>query len=263
MKKVLIIGANSYIGQSFHQYVSSYAKENITINLVSASDGAWKQADFSLYDVVLHLSGIVHRTETEDMEELYHKVNHNMAVDVAKKAKENSVKQFIFMSTAAVFGAKATRIKKDTLPNPTTYYGKTKLAAELDIIKLQEKIFKVAIVRPPMVYGEGCKGNYSRLVKLAKLMPVFPKLHNKRSMIHIDTLCEFLVMLIEEEGFGYYHPQDEEYVDTCELVVKLRKGMGKRTWVIGTFNSPIRLIAKHVGSVNKMFGDCYYEKTLT
>ena len=262
MKKILVIGANSYIGQNFQKYVSSYHNENMTVKLVSASDGAWKQEVFSLYDVVLHLSGIVHRKETKDMEELYDEVNHIMAVQVAKKAKESVVKQFIFMSTAAIFGATATHITTDTTPNPTTYYGKSKLAAEQDIIKLQGREFKVAIVRPPLVYGQGCKGNYKRLVKLAKLTPIFPEIHNKRSMIHINTLSEFLHMLIEEEGRGYYHPQDTEYVDTCELVVKLRKGMGKKTWVTSAFNVPVRFIAQHVGSVGKMIGDCYYDRNL-
>ncbi len=291
MRKVLIIGANSYIGKSFQKYITSYysddmeqgcvikekitkeeilkedirrdyIQENMTINLISASNGAWKQEDFSLYDVVLHLSGIVHRKETDDMEELYDKVNHRLAVAIANKAKENSVKQFILMSTAAVFGSKETHITIDTKPNPTTFYGKSKLAAEQDISKLQSKEFLVAIIRPPMVYGEGCKGNYPKLVKLAKLTPIFPKLHNKRSMIYIDTLCEFLHMLIEQEGSGYYHPQDKDYVDTCELVVKIRKEMGKKTWLIGMFNSPIRQLTKQMGSLDKMFGDCYYDKKL-
>ena len=262
MKKILVIGANSYIGQNFQKYVSSYNNKNMTVKLVSASDGAWKQEDFSLYDTILHLSGIVHRKETKDMEELYDEVNHKMAVEVAKKAKESAVKHFVFMSSAAIFGANAERITTDTTPNPTTYYGKSKHAAEQDIIKLQGRGFKVAIVRPPLVYGQGCKGNYERLIKFAKLIPIFPEIHNKRSMIHINTLSEFLHMLIEEEGRGYYHPQDTEYVDTCELVVKLRNGMGKKTWVTRVFNSPIRFIAKHVGSVNKMIGDFYYDRNL-
>lgn len=262
MKKILVIGANSYIGQSFQQYVFSYNKENMTVKLVSASDGSWRQVDYSLYDVVLHLSGVVHRREKKGMKVLYDEVNHKMAVEVAKRAKESDVKQFVFMSTAAVFGSKAERITTNTIPNPTTYYGKSKLAAEQDIVKLQGREFKVAIVRPPLVYGQACKGNYPRLVKLAKLMPIFPDIHNKRSMIYIDTLSEFLLMLIEEEGCGYYHPQDEDYVDTCELVVKIRKEMGKKTCLIGLFNPLARLLAKNVGSINKMFGDCYFERDL-
>lgn len=290
MKKILIIGANSYIGKSLQNYIINYNDYRVTedidnfvaaaredninrnrmpgkngrdntlhVNMISASNGEWESEELSQYDTVLHLSGIVHRKEVKDMEDLYDKVNHRLPVAVAKKAKESNVKQFIFMSTAAIYGEKATRITKDTEPTPTTYYGKSKLAAEQDILKLQSKEFGVAIVRPPMVYGEGCKGNYSRLVRLARLMPIFPKLHNKRSMIHIDNLCEFLYGLIVKEDTGYYCPQDAEYVDTCELVVKLRREMGKQTLLIGIFNPLVRILTKHIGSINKMFGDCYYD----
>lgn len=235
-------------------------EEPLHINMISASKGEWKSEDFSKYDTVLHLSGIVHKKEKKDMEELYNKVNHKLPVAIAKKAKENSVRQFIFVSTAAVYGEKAVCIKEDTEPNPTTYYGKSKLAAEQDIMKLQSKEFAVAIVRPPMVYGEGCNGNYPRLVKLARLMPIFPKLHNKRSMIHIDRLCEFLYEIAVQGKGGYYFPQDEEYVDTCELVVRLRAGMGKKTCLIRIFNPMIRVLMLFSSSLNKMFGDCYYEQ---
>lgn len=261
MKKVLIIGSNSYIGKSFHDYLDQHGLNNeVQTTMISASSSEWKVEEFSHYDVILHLSGIVHRKEKKDMEELYDKVNHRLPVAIAKKAKESNVKQFIFMSTAAVYGEKATCITKETEPDPTTYYGRSKLAAEQDVMKLQSEDFGITIVRPPMVYGEGCKGNYPRLIKLAGMMPIFPKLHNKRSMIHIDQLCEFVYKLIVQESSGYYFPQDKEYVDTCELVVKLRRQMGKRTWLIGCFNPLIRFFMKHNSSLNKMFGDCFYNK---
>lgn len=262
MKTVLIIGANSFIGKSFHKYATAISNKNIIIDMISASNGDWKKKSFEEYDVVLHLSGMVHIKEKKDMEVIYDTVNHRMAVDIAKKAKESSVKQFIFMSSASVFGSKVTCITKDTVPHPTTLYGKSKFAAEQDIISLKTNDFKVAIMRPPMVYGEGCKGNYPRLEKLAKVTPVFPKFHNKRSMIHINKLCDFIYTLIMQESCGFFHPQDDEYVDTCELFVKIRREMGKRTWLIGWFNFAVRFLSKHVGSMNKLFGNFFYEKNL-
>ncbi|MGB8452456.1 MAG: NAD-dependent epimerase/dehydratase family protein [Anaerocolumna sp.] len=263
MKKVLVIGAHSYIGRKFKEYVSEIYNIDLTIDMVSASDGAWRLVDFSLYDVVLHLSGIVHRKEKRSMEALYFEVNHILAVEIAMKAKDNKVKQFIFMSTAAVFGSQSGCITKETLPNPTTYYGKSKLAAEQDIIKLQDSDYHVAIVRPPMIYGDGCKGNYPRLVKLAKLTPVFPEYHNKRSMLHIDNLSKYLVELIRNESGGYFHPQDAEYVDTCEMIVKIRKEMGKKTLLIHYLNNTLSFLVKNNVSVfQKMFGNLYFEKSL-
>jgi UDP-glucose 4-epimerase len=258
MIKVLVIGAHSYIGQKFREYVSGMRNIGIMTDLVSASDGAWRQVDFSLYDVVLHLSGIVHRKEKKDMERLYYEVNHNLAVEIARKAKENHIKQFIFMSTAAVFGSYNGCVTKETVPNPTTYYGKSKLAAEQDIIKLKTEEYHIAIIRPPMIYGDGCKGNYPKLVKHVKNMPVFFEFHNKRSILHIDKLSEYLLLLITNEYSGYFYPQDDKYMDICELVVKLRNEIGKNTYLISNLNFLIKFFCNKFAIVNKVFGDFYY-----
>lgn len=259
MKQVLVIGANSYIGKELHQYIINQ-KKDIKVTLISASDGSWKKISFSSFDVIIHLSAIVHRKEKKNMASLYYDINYKLASQIAEKAKNNNVGQFIFMSTAAVFHPDSECITKNTAPNPITFYGKSKLAAEQAIMKLQEDTFQVSILRTPMVYGEGCKGNYAKLVQLAKLLPVFPDYHNQRSMVHINRLCEFVVNVIEEEMYGYLYPQDEQYIDTCELFVKLRKDMGKRTWKLKGMDVMIKWLIVHNKNIRKMFGDFYYNK---
>lgn len=259
MKKVLVIGASSYIGQKFKEYVLLNNKNDLVVDMTSASDGSWRNVDFKGYDTILHLSAIVHRKEKKNMEGLYYEVNHRLAVEVAKKAKDSQVRQFVFMSTAAVYGAHTGCITKETLPKPTTFYGKSKLAAENDIIKLQDDDFKVAIVRPPMVYGEGCKGNYQRLVKLVKYIPIFPEYHNKRSVLNINRLCEYLLDLIIKEQNGLFQPQDNEYMDTCREVVKIRKSIGKKTILIKGFGMIIRFGILNIDAFKKLFSDLYYE----
>lgn len=262
MKKVLVIGVNSYIGKKFSQHVAIDLKESISVNLISGSNGEWKNAKFENFDIILHLSAIVHQKEDSKLKDIYDKINHLMAVDIARKAKKSGIKQFIFMSTAAVFGSHVTCITQDTVPNPTTYYGKSKLAAEEDIIKLQSDDFKVVIVRPPMVYGEGCKGNYAKLVKLARYTPIFPRVHNKRSMINIVNLNKYIIELIKDESSGYYHPQDKKYMETSEMIVEIRKEEGKKTYLIGGYDLVILFFAKYVSSINKMFSDFYYDTHL-
>lgn len=263
MKKVLVIGAHSYIGEKFKEYVLTKYSEDLKVDMVSASDGAWRIVDFSGYDTVLHLSGIVHRKEKKDMEDLYYKVNYKLAVEIALRAKESNVNQFIFMSTAAVYGSYSGCVTKDTLPNPNTFYGKSKLAAEQDIIKLQDDDFKIAIVRPPLVYGEGCKGNYRRLVKLAKYTPIFPEFHNKRSVIHINNLSNNIVQQIKDRSNGYFLVQDNEYMDVCTIIEKIRNERRKKTILIPYFNSFISyLIHKNMDVIKKMFGDFYYYKDI-
>ena len=259
MKKVLIIGANSYIGNSFIQYIHELDDKDFIIDKISARHKEWERYDFTGYDVILHLAGIAHRRETRENAAEYYKVNKELAVDIAQKAKTSHVGQFIFMSTAAVYGSKASIITKNTFPCPDTHYGKSKLEAEQKIIDLYDDEFKIAIVRPPMVYGYGCKGNFQRLVKLSRITPVFPDIQNKRSMIYIENLCEFLRLLIEQEEWGYFHPQNEEYVCTSEMVRIIGESMDKKIYFTKIFNPVIKALSKKVPAVGKMFGDWYYE----
>lgn len=266
MKKILIVGANSYIGNEFEKHIMNkcschdemQTKEQVIIEKVHASNGDWKYVNYEQYDVVIILAAIVHQKEKNGMEELYRQVNYNMPIDIATKAKSAGVKQLIFMSTAAVYGSAVTHITKDTEPNPDTLYGKSKLEAEYKLREMETEDFRVAIIRPPMVYGEGCKGNYTRLVKLATYNPIYPKIHNKRSMIHIENLCDYMEDIIQNSRGGLFLPQDEIYVDTIMMIKRIREAQGKRTIIIPGTAWLVKLAMKHVGVVRKMFGDWYY-----
>lgn len=263
MKNILVIGANSYIGKQFYSYINNYKNDILKIDMVSASNGEWKLIEFNSYDSIILLSAIVHKNEKKVSKELYFEINHRMAVEIAKKAKESRVSQFIFMSTAAVFGSHRTRITNDTSPEPNTYYGMSKLAAENDIMKLQTNDFRVAIVRPPMVYGDDCKGNYDRLTKLAKFTFIFPDIHNKRSIIHITQLIEGLLFIIEESKSGIFHPQSKYYADTSLIVQNIRKKMGKKTLMIKFANPLLQALSSKSPTLKKLFTDYYYDKDIT
>lgn len=263
MKKILVIGTNSYIGNSFILYIEQLDVKDFIIDKISAKHKIWEKYDFTGYDVVLHLAAIVHMRETKGNVSEYYKVNKELAISIAKKAKTCKVEQFIFMSTAAVYGSKVSIITKSTIPHPDTYYGRSKLEAEQKIIDLHSDNFKVAIVRLPMVYGYSCKGNFQRLVKLTKVVPVFPDIQNKRSMIYIENLCEFLRLLIEQEEWGYFYPQNEEYVCTSEMVRIIGESMGRKIYFTRVFNPLIKILDKKVPSIGKMFGDFVYEQRIT
>ena len=133
-------------------------------------------------------------------EDLYYRVNRDLAIEVAKKAKAEGVKQFVFMSSIIVYGDSSSNrrvITRETVPTPSNDYGRSKLQAEQGITPLESDSFKVVILRSPMVYGKGSKGNYSKLAKLAKKLSIFPDIDNERSMIHIDNLCEFVRLMID------------------------------------------------------------------
>lgn len=257
-KKILITAKNSYIGNSF----AKWTVDKYDVDFISCRTAQWKESDFSPYDVVFHVAGIAHIKEKKENKDLYTKVNTDLTVELAKKAKESLVKQFIFVSTMSVYGIERGLIRKGTPTNPKTNYGISKLKAEELIKPMEDENFKIAIVRPPMVYGQNCKGNYQRLVKFALKSPVFPRINNQRSMIYIDNLSEFISCLIDGSNSGVFFPQNADYVNTSNMVELIRRFHGKKMITTKLFNPFLNLMVKKVAVVDKVFGDLMYDKSM-
>lgn len=221
MKKILITGENSYIGTSFDAFMKQY-QDYYIVDTISVRDDEWKQKDFSLYDAIYHVAGIAHRKETKENESLYYDINFKLTKEIAGKAKTEGVSQFIFLSTISVYGKIIGVIDEETEVRPINHYGESKLLAEQVLKSMETTDFKVAIVRPPMVYGENSKGNYSKLKKMVLKVPIFPNVSNNRSMIYITNLSIFIKLLIDRELSGIYLPQNCEYVRTKDLVRLIR-----------------------------------------
>jgi nucleoside-diphosphate-sugar epimerase len=267
MKKILITGANSYIGTSFEKWVKQWS-EQYNVNTVDMIDGTWKEKDFTEYDVVFHVAGIAHVSADPKMEQLYYKVNRDLTIETAKKAKREGVKQFIFMSSIIVYGDSShinrkRVIDRNTIPIPSNFYGNSKLQAEEGIMPLMNDKFSVAVVRPPMIYGKGSKGNYPKLAKMAQNLPVFPDVENERSMLHIDNLCEFIRLVVKNDESGVLFPQNGEYVKTAELVKLIAEAHGKKVRLMRIFNPALKLMGNFVGTVNKAFGNLVYDKSMS
>ena len=265
MKKILITGANSYIGTSFEKYIIENFPNDFTIDTLDMMDSSWRDFDFKGYDTVFHVAGIAHsdtKKITEEEKDKYYKVNTHLTVETVKKAKECGVKQFVFMSSIIVFGSKNECITFHTKPNPDNFYGDSKLQADIGIHKLCDDTFKVVSIRPPMIYGKGSKGNYPLLSKFAKKTPIFPNYNNKRSMLYIENLCEFIRLIIENEEKGYFYPQNIEYVNTSDMVNQIALVNKKKIILTKVFNPIIKLIKKHP-IIKKVFGDMYYEKGMS
>lgn len=260
MKKVLITGKNSYIGLSLENWLLKEI-DSYQVDTLDMRDEAWKSHDFSSYDTVFHVAGIAHIKETSQNRELYYKVNRDLAYETAKLAKKSGVKQFIFLSSMSVYGIETGIIDKNTLPKPKNAYGKSKLEAEKLIRPLEDDSFSVAILRPPMVYGSGCKGNYARLSSLAKKVSIFPDIQNQRSMIYIDNLSEFVKLLIDCKCEGLFFPQNTEYVCTSEMVRLIAEASGKKIKKTKFFNPVLKLLS--LNTVNKVFGDLLYESSMS
>lgn len=261
MKRVLITGAGSFVGTSIEKWLLLVPGE-FEVDTVDTMNDAWKAADYTKYDSVFHVAGIAHVDPKPEMAPLYYKVNRDLAIEVAKWAKEHGVKQFIYMSSGIVYKAskslKGDVKTKDTVPCPNDFYGDSKLQAENGLKELDCETFKICILRPPMIYGPTGKGNFQRLAWLASKTPLFPAWHNKRSMLYIDNLAEFVKQIIMREMSGTFFPQNKELVDTVEVIRAFAKLYGRKVWITRLFNPFVWLGSFFLPQIPKMFADSYY-----
>ncbi len=269
MKRILITGANSYVGTAFENYIQNF--DDYEVDTIDMIDGSWRDKSFEGYDSVFHVAGIAHSDFGkigEDRKQLYYSVNTELAIETAKKAKSEGVKQFVFMSSASVYGesapiGKSKVITKDTPLSPSNFYGDSKVKAENGLQLLEAEDFKLVILRPPMIYGEDCKGNYPTLSKFAKKLPMFPYVKNERSMLYIGNLVEFIKLMIDNEEHGVFFPQNAEYTNTSEIVKTISKVNGKKICLVKGFGWALRLISNFTGLVNKAFGNLSYDMEIS
>lgn len=262
MKRVLITGAGSYVGT----HVMSRLQEEpdkFEVQELSVKGDSWKTFDFSKFDVVYHVAGIAHVSTDPSMESLYMHVNRDLTIEVAQVAKAAGVKQFIFMSSAIVYGDSVPAgtgkpITLDTKPNPANFYGRSKLEAEEGLRALEDESFRVSIVRAPMIFGAHAKGNFPTLVSMARKLPFFPDIKNNRSMIFVGNLAEFVAVLITTGAKGTFLPQEGDYICTSDLVAQIAEINGKRIALTKIFNLIIKHFFKNSDYAIKAFGDMYY-----
>ncbi len=273
MKKVLITGKNSYIGESLENYLHRVGGYEIdTLDMKAAE---WKDYNFAGYDTIFHVAGIAHADTghvSEERKTFYYKINTDLTIETAQMARSAGVKQFVFMSSMIIYGesapiGKQKVITRETVPEPANFYGDSKLKADIAIRKLETDDFRVVVLRPPMIYGNGSKGNYPLLAKFAKKIPIFPKIKNERSMLYIDNLCEFVRLMIDNEERGIFFPQNGIYTNTSDMVKMIAKTSGRKIWLTSVFNVFLYMAARFPGKIgeiiNKVFGNLVYEQSLS
>jgi len=270
MKKILITGENSFVGQGVQRYLAQWPQD-YQVDVLSVRGDGWKVRSFRGYDALFHAAGIVHQSKTKDdpaQFELYHQVNGLLPAAVGEKARAEGVRQFLFMSTESVYGLTAkvgqtVVITKDTPLLPKDNYGKSKLEAETLLREMAGDDFLVAILRPPMIYGRGCRGNYPALSRLAQSTPVFPRVNNRRSMLYIENLAAFVKLLIDDPRGGVFCPQDRDYVDVGVLARLIARAHGKRLFLAPGFSWALKLLSPWIHAVDKAFGSLIYDRTLS
>lgn len=274
-KKILITGAGSYIGTAVKQWLSAFGG-HYEVTELDMHGERWKKHDFSNYDTVFHVAGKAHADTgkvSKEEKQLYYEVNRDLAVETAKKARASGVRQFIYMSSIIIYGESAgpaegrKRITAVTRPAPANFYGNSKWQGDRGVRGLETPDFKVCVLRPPMIYGKGSKGNYPMLAKIAAVAPVFPLVKNERSVLHIDHLCEFVRLMAEHEESGVFFPQDAAYADTSGLVALIAKAHGRKVHLSKALSPFVYLVAAMPGSAgrlaDKAFGSLSYDMSLS
>ncbi len=267
MLRVVITGKDSYIGNHVAAWLTK-REEDYEVEVLDVIGDGWKEYDFTGVDAVVHVAGIVHRKDCKDWL-LYKSVNADLAVDVAKKAKAEGVRQFVFLSTMAVYG-KGKRLRqncigKDTVEEPKDFYGKSKLLAERGLSALAGEDFFVSVIRPPNVYGKDCKGGYiSGFAKIVKKLPIIPVAYTKvcQSMLYIDNLTELIRLMIEEPKTETVMPQDENAVTAAALMQVMATVLKGRTKCSKFLGLGVRLLA-FLPIVKKAYGGVAYDERLS
>lgn len=263
--EVLIIGLNSYIGNHIDEWLTKHGHQVTQLDVLNDE---WKTFDYSPYDAIVHVAGIVHRPDCNDWE-LYKRVNTDMPIAIATMAKEQGVKQYVFFSTMGVYG-KGKELRSNIIEGNTPLmadgmYGESKLLAEKGLWMLQNENFCVTCVRPPSVYGKGCRGGYiTGFAKIAKLLPVIPRAYEdaKQSFIYIDNLSEMVRLVVEHHLSGAFCPQDDKAVNANELLEAISKGLGikyRSSRLLGYLLQAVSFIPL----VNKAYGGIAYARSLS
>lgn len=258
MKKILISGAGSYIGISLERFLSRWP-EQYQVDTLDVIGESWKSADITGYDAVFHVAGIAHQKETAENRHLYFEVNRDLAVEMARKAKSAGIPHFIFMSTMSVYGRESGVITPATQPDPKNGYGQSKLEAEEAMHAMEDQHFRVAVLRPPMVYGKNCRGNFQTMKKLVEKSPVFPAVKNQRSMISIDNLCSFVRLAVDEQLCGTFFPQNREPVSTTAMARIIADTLGRRVWFSRLAGIAVQALAAVYPTARKAFSSLTYE----
>lgn len=262
--KILIIGKDSYIGNHIDEWLEQYGHIVTQLDVLTET---WKSFDYSRFDAVVHVAGIVHRPQCTDWN-LYKYVNCDMPVSIATMAKKQGVKIYVYFSTMGVYDANKSLkgcVVDDSTPvlgEGNSMYGRSKLMAEEALTLLQDNNFDVAIVRPPSVYGKDCKGGYiNGFKKIAQFLPLIPRAYEdaKQSFIYIDNLSECVRIIIENHLSGTFCPQDNEIPSANRLFQVICSGIGKKYRASRLLGLCLHLLS-FIPLVNKAYGGISYSK---
>ena len=274
MTRLGIVGAGSFIGRAVADSLRQRHPDEFQVCEIDARGNAWQNEDFSQYDSLLHVAGVVPWaldrkklgiTSEADEQAYLDAVNADLAYEVGKKAKIEGVRHLAFLSTSDVYAKSdswdlSAVVDASTTPLPQSTYGKSKLKAEKLLQGLESPDFAIALLRLPMVYGPNCtRGSFASLAKLSAKTPIFPNVENARSTLFTGNLAELVCALAASKGRGILLPQDRTWASTSQLVKLLAEAQGNRVQLVSWASAPSKFLARHNATARKVFGNFRYD----
>jgi len=227
---ILLTGANGFIG---HYFLDAYQNE-YKIKTFSFLNDDLKNLNLNDTNTIVHLSALVHQMDGASKDD-YYRVNVENTLVLAKKAKENGVNHFIFMSTVKVYGEESSTVYNEcTKCKPQDDYAKSKREAETQLKQLENDTFIISIIRTPIVYGYGVKANIESLVKLVSRVPILPfaNINNRRSMVYVSNLCDIIHIIIKRKKSGIFLAGDDYPVSTDKLILLIAEALDKKIMLV-------------------------------
>lgn len=267
-KTLMITGASGFIGSNFiERYKDKY--NIIPVDLLKIKP---EEIDFRGVDTVLHLAALVHQMKGAPREK-YFEVNTELTRQVAEEAKKQGVRHFVFYSTVKVYGYDGDLYNHNIILNEESEckpmndpYGESKWEAEKILRRLEDDNFKIGIIRPPMVYGKGVKGNMESLIKLVKMLPILPFNYdkNRRSLVNIENLMYLTALVIDKEASGVFLPLDEKNISLKEIVEGIEKAYNLKRINIPMIQPIFWLLTKLKPNIMvRLFGTLQFDNKLT
>lgn len=258
--KILLTGASGFIGSHFVKYAGMHE-----ITPFSFHNGDINTLDMSKYEVVVHLAALVHQMNGADAV-MYEQINAIRTLELALKAKHDGVKQFIFISTVKVYGEENNTAYAETTPcHPQDDYSKSKFHAEQELQKIANEHFTISIIRTPIVYGTGVKGNIKSLIKLIQKTPILPfgNTKNQRSMVYVGNLCALINSVLEHQASGIFLACDDVSLSTTEFIRKIAITLEKKLYLVDApfFENILKLIKPSLHK--RLFGNLIVDNTQT
>jgi nucleoside-diphosphate-sugar epimerase len=262
MNKIIVTGAGGFVGLHFVEY----NKERYQIKTLSLKNDNWKQEDLRGYDAVVHLAGKAHEMNVID-DQIYYTVNTELTKQLFEKTSAEGVSHFIYISSTKVYGDDITTVLTEQSPYAADdAYGKSKQQAEEYLLGRQSANQQIAIVRPPLVYGPGVKGNMIKMLRLcAKKIPLpFGSTGNRRSMVYVLNLVALINTIIDKKAGGVFVAGDAQPLSTTELVSGIRGAMNRKPGLISIPGLMRRIIKKiKPGLYTRLFGSFEVNNSLT